>query len=69
LGLAVKAGAPTGHCFLCGFGNDNIGYIPTAQAYPQGGYEIADAYKYYGYPAALAPEAGQHYVATALQLV
>ncbi len=69
LGLAVKAGAPTGHCFLCGFGNDNIGYIPTPHAYPQGGYEIADAYKYYGYPAALAPEAGQHYVATALQLL
>lgn len=69
LGLAVKAGATTGHCFLCGFGNDNIGYIPTPHAYPQGGYEIADAYKYYGYPAALAPEAGQHYVETALQLL
>lgn len=69
LGLAVKAGAPTGHCFLCGFGNDNIGYIPTPHAYSQGGYEIADAYKYYGYPAAFAPEAGQLYVATALQLL
>lgn len=69
LGLAVKAGASTGHCFLCGFGNDNIGYIPTPHAYPQGGYEIADAYKYYGYPAALAPAAGQHYVAMAQQLL
>jgi len=68
LGLAVKAHAPTDHLFLCGFGNDNIGYIPTPHAYPQGGYEIADAYKYYGYPAALAPEAGQRYVATAQQL-
>ena len=68
LGLAVKAGAATEHCFLCGFGNDNIGYIPTPHAYPQGGYEVADAYKYYCYPAALAPEAGQLYVATAQQL-
>ena len=68
LGLAVKEAAPTDHLFLCGFGNDNIGYIPTPHAYPQGGYEIADAYKYYGYPAALAPEAGQLYVATAQQL-
>lgn len=69
LGLAVKANAPTDHLFLCGFGNDNIGYIPTPHAYPQGGYEIADAYKYYCYPAALAPEAGQRYVATAKQLI
>ncbi|MFZ4659599.1 MAG: neutral/alkaline non-lysosomal ceramidase N-terminal domain-containing protein [Caldilineaceae bacterium] len=69
LGLAVKADAPTDHLFLCGFGNDNIGYIPTPHAYPQGGYEIADAYKYYRYPAALAPEAGQHYVATAVELL
>ena len=69
LGLAIKAGAASGHCFLCGFSNDNIGYIPTRRAYPHGGYEIADAYHYYGYPAALAPEAGELVVATAQQLL
>ncbi len=69
LGLAIKAGVPGGHCFLCGFGNDNIGYIPARRAYPHGGYEIADAYHYYGYPAALAPEAGELVVGTALQLL
>lgn len=69
LGLAIKQGAGVEHRFVCGFGNDNIGYIPTPQAYPQGGYEVADAYKYYRYPAALAPAAGQHLVATALTLL
>lgn len=69
LGLAIKAGATNGHCFVCGFTNDNIGYIPARRAYPHGGYEIADAYKYYGYPAALAPEAGESVVATAQQLL
>ncbi|MCB0184557.1 MAG: hypothetical protein KDE31_09835, partial [Caldilineaceae bacterium] len=69
LGLAIKAGAAGGHCFVCGFGNDNIGYIPARRAYPHGGYEIADAYKYYGYPAVLAPEAGELLVATALGLL
>ncbi|HRW08219.1 MAG TPA: neutral/alkaline non-lysosomal ceramidase N-terminal domain-containing protein [Caldilineaceae bacterium] len=69
LGLAIKAGAADGHCFVCGFGNDNIGYIPARRAYPHGGYEIADAYKYYGYPAVLAPEAGELLVATALGLL
>jgi hypothetical protein len=68
LGLAIKAGA-AGHCFICGFSNDNIGYIPARRAYPHGGYEIAEAYKYYGYPAALAPEAGELVVTTALALL
>ncbi|MBX3015071.1 MAG: neutral/alkaline non-lysosomal ceramidase N-terminal domain-containing protein [Caldilineaceae bacterium] len=66
LGLAVKQGSGRAHLFICGFGNDNIGYIPTPHAYPHGGYEVDEAYKYYGYPAALAPAAGQHYVATAV---
>lgn len=69
LGLAVKRSVDGQPLFLCGFGNDNIGYIPTRRAYPHGGYEIVDAYKYYGYPAALAPAAGEHYVETALQLL
>lgn len=69
LALAIKQGADGVHLFLCGFGNDNIGYIPARRAYPHGGYEIADAYKYYGYPAALAPEAGELVVATALALL
>jgi hypothetical protein len=62
LGLAVKTQAAAPHVFVAGFGNDNIGYIPTRRAYPLGGYEVNEAYKYYGYPAALAPEAGEHYV-------
>ncbi len=68
LGLAIKAGATSGHCFICGFTNDNIGYIPARRAYPHGGYEIAEAYKYYGYPAALAPEAGELLVAAAKEM-
>jgi neutral ceramidase len=69
LGLAVKQGAGDAPLFLCGFGNDNIGYIPTRRAYPLGGYEVDEAYKYYGYPAALAPEAGELYVATAREAI
>ena len=43
---------------VLGYANGDIGYIPTQPAYAQGGYEVEDAYKYYGYPAALAPQAG-----------
>jgi len=30
------------------YANGNIGYIPTAEAYREGGYEVNDAIKYYG---------------------
>jgi hypothetical protein len=69
LGLAIKRGAGRQSVFVCGFANDNIGYIPARRAYAKGGYEIAEAYKYYGYAAALAPEAGEQYVAMARHLM
>lgn len=68
LGLAIKEALADYHLFLCGFGNDDIGYIPARRAYPKGGYEIAEAYKYYGYPTALAPEAGEQIVAMVLDM-
>jgi neutral ceramidase len=43
---------------VLGYTNNDIGYIPTCQAYAQGGYEINDAFKFYGYSTVLAPEAG-----------
>lgn len=66
LGLQVKAQVPARQVLLCGFANHNIGYIPARRAYPHGGYEIEEAYKYYGYPAALAPEAGEQIVEAAV---
>lgn len=37
------------------YGNDNPGYLPTAQAYKEGGYEVADAFTFYGLPAPFTP--------------
>ncbi len=53
---------------VVGFANGNVGYIPARRAYPRGGYEVADAYKYYGYAAAIAPEGGENIVACAVRL-
>ena len=69
LGLAIKRGSDLRDCFVCGFANGNIGYIPTRYAYPRGRYEVTSAYRYYGYPAALAPEAGEAIVQTAIRLI
>ncbi|MEM7734202.1 MAG: neutral/alkaline non-lysosomal ceramidase N-terminal domain-containing protein [Deinococcota bacterium] len=37
------------------YGNDNPGYLPTAQAYTEGGYEVEDAFMFYGLPAPFTP--------------
>ena len=41
-----------------GYANGNIGYIPTAEAYKEGGYEVNDAIKYYAVKM-IAPESEQ----------
>jgi hypothetical protein len=71
LGLQIKEGIRqkgVRQVMICGFANGNVGYIPARRAYPKGGYEVAEAYKYYGYPAAVAPEAGEQIVAAAQRL-
>lgn len=47
IGLTIKqmAGPRT---MVVGYANGNIGYIPTAEAYAEGGYETDQAYKFYG---------------------
>jgi hypothetical protein len=69
LGLAIKRDAGARQVFVCGYANDDVGYLPTRQAYAQGGYEVREAFKYYGYPAALAPEAGEQMVEAAVRLI
>jgi hypothetical protein len=39
-----QAGPPT---LLCGYANGCIGYVPTADEYRRGGYEVEEAYKVY----------------------
>lgn len=60
--LAALAGR---HAAVVAYANGDIGYVPTRAAYAKGGYEVEHAYKYYGYPAPLAPEAGEM-IATAI---
>ncbi len=69
LGTQIKTGPPGSHIFIAGYANGDVGYIPSRLAYGSGGYEVNDAYKYYGYPAALAPEAGEAVVELASSLI
>lgn len=40
IGLDVKAGSPFPHTLFAGYANVGWAYIPTADAYPLGGYEV-----------------------------
>ncbi len=48
IGLAIKAASPLPHTFVLGYTNGNVGYIPTAAAFGEGGYEVERAYQFYG---------------------
>jgi neutral ceramidase len=69
LGKEIKSYAALRQVSVLGYTNGDIGYIPTRAAYALGGYEINDAYKYYGYPAALSPEAGELLLRSAVHLL
>jgi neutral ceramidase len=46
-------------CLGVGHSGASVGYVPERAAYPRGGYEVDLAHRYYGFPSALAPEAGE----------
>ncbi|MBV9546726.1 MAG: hypothetical protein JOY61_20350 [Chloroflexi bacterium] len=68
LGQAIKqrAGRPI---IVLGYANGSPGYVPHRSAYTEGGYEVVEAHRFYGQPAAFAPEAGEMLVGTALDLI
>jgi hypothetical protein len=40
LGMMAKAGSPYARTYVLGYANGSVGYIPTPDAYPLGGYEV-----------------------------
>jgi hypothetical protein len=65
-GLDIKERVAPRPVMTLAYANGRPGYIPHRSAYPAGGYEVAEAYRYYGYPAGFAPGAGEVVVAAAL---
>ncbi len=56
LGMRVKAGSPAQRTVFASVSDGCIGYLPTAAAHAEGGYEVDIAPFFYRYPARLAPE-------------
>ena len=55
--LALKAEHPDRIVITAGYANDAVGYIPPAEEFERGGYEIDSAYRFYGMPESFSPEA------------
>jgi hypothetical protein len=54
--LALRAAVPAAPTpFVISLADGVPGYIPPRDAYPAGGYEVLEAHRYYGLPAAFAP--------------
>ena len=68
LGWAIKQRAPGRPTAALGYTNGAVGYFPTEEAYPEGGYEPAYSNRSYGTPATVAPECARMIVETAVRL-
>jgi neutral ceramidase len=54
--LAIRAITPASPTpFVVSLSDGNPGYIPAREDYSSGGYEVAEAHRYYGLPAGFAP--------------
>jgi hypothetical protein len=54
--------------FVIGFADDNPGYIPPANEFRFGGYEVDEAHRYYGLAATFAPGSAETLAACAIRL-
>ena len=57
IGMAVKERSPADVTLYCGYSNGAIGYLPTARAIEEGGFEAGYAYRAFGHAANFAPTA------------
>lgn len=66
--LRVRAGLPEGPTpFVISLADGVPGYIPAREAYPEGGYEVAEAHRYYGLPGTFAPGSAERLADAALR--
>lgn len=68
-GLELKQQFSLRHVMTLAYANAAPGYIPHATAFAQGGYEVEEAYRFYGLPAPLAPQAGEIVQGAAIKLI
>jgi hypothetical protein len=67
-GRRIVAASPFPHTWALGYSNGCECYVPTAEAFAEGGYEAEDSFRWYG-TLPLAPAAGDKMAAEAVRLL
>jgi hypothetical protein len=66
--MTIRANQPAAPTpFVLSLSDGVPGYIPPREDYPAGGYEVAEAHRYYGLPAAFAPGSAEALAQTAIE--
>ncbi|GAB2622029.1 neutral/alkaline non-lysosomal ceramidase N-terminal domain-containing protein [Pseudactinotalea suaedae] len=63
----IASQAPTHPVLVLGYANGCPGYVPPADEYPHGGYEVDDAHRYYGMPGPFATGCAERLETAALR--
>jgi neutral ceramidase len=69
LGLEVKRRSPFAHTIFLGYTNGCIGYLPTPEAFDEGGMEVHESYQNYLLPCPFTKEWGPAVIRNALELL
>ncbi|MCS6862234.1 MAG: neutral/alkaline non-lysosomal ceramidase N-terminal domain-containing protein [Abditibacteriales bacterium] len=64
----IERRSPCARTWVLGYTNGCIGYVPTARAYEEGGYEVVDAVRYYG-DLMIRPESAQRIGDAAVEMM
>ena len=67
--LMIKRARAPRPVFVLGYTNHNIGYVAPAAFYDKGGYEINEAYRYYGLPSRFPRGTGEKIVQVLLAML
>jgi len=67
--LAIKKASPFGSTLVAAYSNGCVGYIPVAEAYPDGGYEVDHSYKGYRLLTAIAPGGAEKVAEAAIKML
>jgi len=56
IGKNLKHRALPSGLIVCGYSGGTVGYIPTKDAFAEGGYEVEAAFRFYGFPGPLSSD-------------
>ena len=69
LALEVKRRSPLAHTLFIGYSNGCVGYLPTPEAFGEGGMEVHESTQNYMLPSHLTDQWGPTVVETSLEML